>query len=137
MRIFQKNNSVVLDYNNLDENKMPGVKINYKLCPNTKKMMKHGLDSAKKVLLKSGANFIYGFGPVRNTGWHIMGTAKMGVNPNNSVVDKFGKTHDFENLYVVDSSLFVTSAAVNCMSTIQALALKITDKIKLNMNSNK
>lgn len=133
----KKNNSVVLDYNNLDENKMPGVKINYKICPNTKKMMKHGLDSAKKVLLKSGANFIYGFGPVRNTGWHIMGTAKMGVNPNNSVVDKFGKTHDFENLYVVDSSLFVTSAAVNCMSTIQALALKITDKIKFSMNSNK
>ena len=61
----------------------------------------------------------------------------MGVNPNNSVVDKFGKTHDFENLYVVDSSLFVTSAAVNCMSTIQALALKITDKIKFSMNSNK
>tara|TARA_B110000008_G_C16969262_1_gene563244 strand:- start:305 stop:1867 length:1563 start_codon:yes stop_codon:yes gene_type:complete len=130
-----KKNNIVLDYKNLDKNKMPGIKINYKLSENSKNMMRHGLNNAKKILVKSGAKFLYGYGPVRNTGWHIMGTTKMGQNPKSSVVNKFGQCHDIKNLFIVDSSIFVTSGGVNCMSTIQALALKITENIKLNIKT--
>ena len=128
-------NNIVLDHKNLDQNKMPGVKINYRLSENSKNMMKHGLNNAKKILVKSGAKFFYGYGPVRNTGWHIMGTAKMGTNAKKSVVNKFGQCHDVNNLFIVDSSIFVTSGGVNCMSTIQALTLKITENIKLNLKN--
>jgi choline dehydrogenase-like flavoprotein len=45
------------------------------------------------------------------------------------VVDKNCKAHDFSNLYIVDSSIFVTSAGVNPSNTIQALALRAGDAI--------
>jgi choline dehydrogenase-like flavoprotein len=133
--LADKKNNVVLDHNNLDQNKMPGVKINYSLDKNSKNMMRHGLNNAKKILVKSGAKFLHGYGPVRNTGWHIMGTTKMGINPKKSVVNQFGQCHDVSNLFIVDSSIFVTSSGVNCMSTIQALTLKITENIKSNLKS--
>lgn len=59
-----------------------------------------------------------------------MGTTKMGLDKRTSVVNQFGQTHDIKNLVIVDSSIFVTSSGVNPMSTLQALALKITDYIK-------
>ena len=53
----------------------------------------------------------------------------MGDDPKISVTNKWGKVHDLTNLYIIDGSLFVTSAAVNPTPTIQALALKIADHL--------
>ena len=53
-----------------------------------------------------------------------MGTARMGDDPATSVLDRWGRAHDVPNLFVVDASLFVTSAPINPTSTIQALALR-------------
>ena len=58
-----------------------------------------------------------------------MGTAKMGNDPKTSVVDANCKTHDVDNLYIIDGSVFTTSAAVNPTPTIQAVALRAADKI--------
>ena len=58
----------------------------------------------------------------------------MGSNRINSVVNKYGQSHDIENLYIIDSSIFPTSGAVNPVSTIQALSLRITDYIKKKFN---
>jgi len=62
-----------------------------------------------------------------------MGTARMGNDPQRSVVNSWGRSHDVKNLFVVDGSIFVTSAAVNPTCTIQALALYIGDSIKKNI----
>jgi choline dehydrogenase-like flavoprotein len=56
----------------------------------------------------------------------------MGTHPGNSVVDQYGRCHDVKNLFIIDGSIFVTGAAVNPTSTIQALALYISDYIKKN-----
>tara|TARA_B100000959_G_C14962045_1_gene616179 strand:- start:336 stop:1901 length:1566 start_codon:yes stop_codon:yes gene_type:complete len=122
-------NYLKLDKKNKDSNGMPGIKIYYKLSKNTKNMMAHGLKKGSEVLRAAGAKSIRAFGPVKNTGWHIMGTAKMGNSKKNSVVNKYGQTHDIKNLMIVDSSVFPTSSGVNPGSTIFALSLKITDKI--------
>ena len=66
---------------------------------------------------------------MRYAGWHLMGTAKMGDNPKNSVTNRYGRLHDIKNIYVVDGSLFVTSGAVNPTPTIQALALYVAQNI--------
>ena len=58
----------------------------------------------------------------------------MGLNKKNSVVNAFGQSHDVENLFIVDSSIFVTSAAVNPLNTMNALSLRITDFIKKNLS---
>jgi choline dehydrogenase-like flavoprotein len=51
----------------------------------------------------------------------------MGTNPETSVVDPWGRTHDVDNLYVVDGSVFVTSGGVNPTNTISSLALRFAD----------
>ena len=59
-----------------------------------------------------------------------MGTARMGTDPARSVVNEWGRSHDVKNLFIVDGSIFVTSAGVNPTRTIQALALYVADSIK-------
>jgi choline dehydrogenase-like flavoprotein len=45
------------------------------------------------------------------------------------VLDPFCRTHDVENLFVVDASFFPSSAAVNPALTIVAQALRVADHI--------
>lgn len=56
---------------------------------------------------------------------HQCGTLRMGHDPATSVVDVNCKAHDVTNLYVCDSSVFVSSAAVNPTLTIVANALRV------------
>jgi choline dehydrogenase-like flavoprotein len=126
----EEHNSVTLDPTLKDGNGIPAPKINYTLSENSKKMLSHGLDMGKQVMTAAGSVKNMAFGPVRNTGWHLMGTTRMGTDPQRSVVDSLGRCHDVPNLYIVDSSVFVTSGGVNPVSTMQALALFIADNIK-------
>ena len=45
------------------------------------------------------------------------------------VVDANNRTHEVENLFVVDASSFATGASVTPTHTIQALALRAADYI--------
>lgn len=65
----------------------------------------------------------------RNT-THQCGTLVFGTDPRASVLDTFCRTHDVENLFVVDASFFPSSAAVNPGLTIAAQALRVADHIK-------
>ncbi|MCO6060456.1 GMC family oxidoreductase [Pseudomonas sp. MOB-449] len=59
------------------------------------------------------------------TNSHQCGTAVMGKDSSRSVLDSNCKMHDLENLWVVDSSSFPSSAAVNPALTIAANALRV------------
>ena len=61
---------------------------------------------------------------------HQCGTLKMGLDPRSSVVDPSCKAHELDNLYVADSGVFVTSAAVNPALTIVANAMRVSDHIR-------
>jgi choline dehydrogenase-like flavoprotein len=61
---------------------------------------------------------------------HQCGTVVFGADPRTSVLDPFCRTHDVENLFVVDASFFPSSAAVNPGLTIAAQALRVADHIK-------
>jgi len=61
---------------------------------------------------------------------HQVGTTKFGTDPASSVLDVNCKAHDLDNLYVVDSSFFVSSAAVNPTLTIVANAMRVGDHLK-------
>ena len=65
----------------------------------------------------------------RNT-THQCGTLCFGTDPRASVLDPFCRTHDVENLFVVDASFFPSSGAVNPGLTIIAQALRVADHIK-------
>lgn len=125
----ERENRLELDPSKQDRFGAPGVKIHYQLHENTKKMMIHGMSRAREVLAEAGAKRSYAYGPVRNTGWHILGTARMGDSPVDSVVNRKGQAHDVGNLFIVDSSVFVTSSCVNPANTIQSLSLYLADRI--------
>ena len=127
------NNTVTLDTNMADSNGIPAPKINYKMSENSKKMLVHGLERGKEVMTAAGSSKNLAFGPVRKAGWHLMGTARMGKDSESSVVNEWGRSHDVSNLFIVDSSIYVTSGGVNPVSTMQALALYIADTIKRNL----
>jgi choline dehydrogenase-like flavoprotein len=61
---------------------------------------------------------------------HQCGTLRMGTDARTSVVDTTCKTHDLDNLYVADASVFPASAAVNPALTIMANALRVADHIR-------
>jgi choline dehydrogenase-like flavoprotein len=65
---------------------------------------------------------------MRNT-THQCGTLVFGVDPRTSVLDPFCRSHDVENLFVVDASFFPSSAAVNPGLTIVAQALRAADHL--------
>jgi choline dehydrogenase-like flavoprotein len=60
---------------------------------------------------------------------HQNGTIRFGHDPKTSALDARCKAHDLDNLYVVDGSVFPSSAAVNPALTIMANALRVGDHL--------
>jgi choline dehydrogenase-like flavoprotein len=58
---------------------------------------------------------------------HLVGAARMGNDPETSVVDGFGRTHDIANLFVCDGSVMPTQGSANPGLTVQALAARTAD----------
>jgi choline dehydrogenase-like flavoprotein len=59
-----------------------------------------------------------------NSTKHIMGTARMGEDPDTSVVDGYGRMHELDNVQIADGSVFTSSGGFNPTLTIMALALR-------------
>jgi choline dehydrogenase-like flavoprotein len=60
---------------------------------------------------------------------HQCGTARFGTDPTTSVLDVNCRAHDLDNLYVVDTSFFPSSSAVNPALTAMANALRVGDHL--------
>ncbi len=120
-------NTVTLDESEVDSNGIAAAKVTYSLSENSKKMLDHAAEKAKEALDAAGAKEVI-VPPPRNMA-HLMGTARMGTNEKNSVVNASNQVHSVPNLFVVDGSSFTTGAGVNPTSTIMALALRAADKI--------
>ena len=58
-----------------------------------------------------------------------MGSCRLGRDARSSVVNEFCQTHDVKNLYICDTSVFVTSAGVNPTLTAMAIADRATEHI--------
>ncbi|WP_071188669.1 GMC family oxidoreductase [Trichormus sp. NMC-1] len=60
---------------------------------------------------------------------HQCGTCRFGEDPKTSVLDINCRTHDIDNLYIVDGSFFPSSNALNPSLTIMANALRVGDHL--------
>src|SRR5215470_17417230 len=69
-------------------------------------------------------------------GSHHQGGVRMGHNPRDSVVNKYGQTWDIPNLFVMGSANFPTSAGFNPTLTIQALSYMTADAIANKYKKN-
>ena len=123
-------NRVTLDPGLTDSSGIPAPKITYRLGENSLRMLDHGVARAVEALQAAGATGWHIEAPLRPAGWHLLGTARMGTDPERSVVNEWGRAHDVRNLFIVDGSVFVTGGGVNPTTTIQAVALYIADQMK-------
>lgn len=122
-------NRVTLSDRLTDRAGRPAARMIYRLSDNSRRLLDFGLARAEEALREAGASEIHHVPLRTHTGFHLMGTARMGADPETSVVDPFGRVHDLANLHVADSSVFVTGAAVNPTNTAMALALRQAEHI--------
>ena len=66
---------------------------------------------------------------------HQCGTVRFGTDPTTSALDPFCKAWDHDNLYVVDTGFFPSSAAVNPALTLAAQALRVGQHLRTEFYS--
>jgi choline dehydrogenase-like flavoprotein len=84
----------------------------------------------RKILRRLGFWIVMTYSHQNRNTTHQCGTLCFGTDPRTSVLDPFCRSHDVENLFVVDASFFPSSAAVNPALTIAAQALRVAGHIK-------
>ena len=119
----EESNTVTLDSELTDTDGIPAPRVTYRLSENSRRSMDFSVARAAEAMEASGARESVSCWN-RESGWHLLGTARMGDDPQTSVVNAVGRTHDIPNLYINDGSVFVTSASVNPTATICAIALR-------------
>jgi choline dehydrogenase-like flavoprotein len=60
---------------------------------------------------------------------HVCGTCRFGTDPKTSVLDPQNRAHEVDNLYVVDTSFFPSSAGLNPSLTVAANALRVAEHV--------
>jgi choline dehydrogenase-like flavoprotein len=116
----------------VDKFGIPVLKVSMTFGDNEFAMMKDMATTAAEMLHAAGAGFVQEFNrpnPVPGWGIHEVGIARMGHDPKTSVLNQFCRTHDIENLYVMDGSCFVSIACQNPTLTIMAITVRSTDQL--------
>jgi choline dehydrogenase-like flavoprotein len=122
-------NRVVLDPKRTDSDGVPAPKIIYRTSEQSHRLLDFHCARAKESLEAAGAHETVVAPQIRETGWHLLGTAKMGQDPSTSVVDAWGRSHDIPNLFIFDGSIWPTSSGMNPTATIAALALRCSEHL--------
>jgi len=99
--------------------------------PNDQIVGKFLSSKAELWLKEAGAKTTWTFlpGTGLSGGQHQAGTCRMGNDPKTSVVDKYCRVHDVDNLYVIDGSVHVTNGGFNPVLTIMAIAYYASDNL--------
>jgi choline dehydrogenase-like flavoprotein len=124
-----EDNRVTLDPALVDTTGVPAPHVAYTASENSRRLLDFHVERARESLLEAGAHTVDTLALMRSAGWHLLGTARMGTDAANSVVDPYGKAHDVDNLYIADGSVFVTAGGVNPTNTICSLALRFADRL--------
>ena len=108
----------------------PNGKIRLTYSPNNLRAHELLVAETKRILRKLGFWMVISHSHKSKNTTHQCGTMVFGNDPKTSVLDTYCRTHDIENLFVVDASFFPSSAAVNPGLTIVAQALRTADHIR-------
>lgn len=110
----------------------PVLRLTFADHQNDLEMMKWFGAKGKELLDAAGADTAVDLGAMQQ-GYptvHLLGTCRMGNDPQTSVVNADHRAHDVPNLFMVDGSSFVTSGRGQPTMTIQALAFRAADRMK-------
>ncbi|MCA9130179.1 MAG: GMC family oxidoreductase, partial [Planctomycetales bacterium] len=84
-----ESNRVVLDKELKDGSGIPAPKIHYRMSENSHRLLEFHLARARESLEAAGAYETVIAPLIRETGWHLLGTCKMGTDPQTSVVNEW------------------------------------------------
>jgi choline dehydrogenase-like flavoprotein len=102
---------------------IPVAKVTFSLYDNDKKLIEFAKKKTMDVMWAAGAEEV-----VQEARYaHLVGACRMGNNPETSVIDGFGRTHDIANLFVCDGSVMPTQGSANPGLTIMAIAARTAD----------
>lgn len=110
-----------------DQYGLPVARVTYSWCDNDRALIAHSLKFMGQALDAAGAAEIWS---QEDDTCHLNGTARMGFDPETSVVDADCRSWDIANLWICDGSVFPTVGGVNPSLTIQAIACRTADRIK-------
>ncbi len=102
---------------------IPVAKVTFSLYENDKKLIEFAKKKTIDVMWAAGAEEV-----VQEARYaHLVGASRMGSDPETSVIDGFGRTHDIANLFVCDGSVMPTQGSANPGLTIMAIAARTAD----------
>ena len=133
----EEHNRVTLSTKLVDPDGLPAPKIEYRISDNTRRLLRFTVERMVEAHEAAGAAHVITQELWIDQPGHLLGTARMGHDPATSVVDSYGKTHDVDNLYIADGSIFVTSGSANPTCTISALALRAGKKVVEQVSARK
>ena len=107
----------------LDTNGIAKPLIHFSYHGNEERMVAHSIKVMTEAWKAAGARDIW----VLPRTAHTVGTCRMGVDPEASVVDPYGRSHEIPNLWISDNSTFPSSLAANPALTIMALSLRTAE----------
>ncbi|MBT8131999.1 MAG: GMC family oxidoreductase, partial [Gammaproteobacteria bacterium] len=123
-------NNITLDPELKDRFGLPAMRMTYSDHANDLAMATFLQDRAVEIMEAAGARKVWRSPVVPQTsGAHLLGTCRMGDDPETSVVDRYHRSHDVKNLFICDGSSFVSSGRGQPTMTIQALAFRAADHI--------
>jgi choline dehydrogenase-like flavoprotein len=131
----QESNFISLHASRKDQYGLPVPVVHYQEHPNSRRLMKYALTQGRRMYESLGATEVFDMVDVFPA-THNMGTARMGKDPKTSVCNPWGQTHDIENLFISDGSVFPTVGCENPTLTIVALALRQADYVYEQINRN-
>lgn len=124
------NNRLDLDPEVTDSLGRPVTRITFDIGENERRLIAFLQDRAERIANRMGATRTWRRPPLTGPiSTHDVGGTRMGDDPQNSVVDDFGRVHDTPGLIVLGGSNFVSLPPVNPALTILALALRAADRI--------
>jgi choline dehydrogenase-like flavoprotein len=121
----QPKNMVKLHQSERDQYGLPVAHVIFSHHENDLRMVTHAKQKMKEILEAAGGEDIW----TADRTAHLLGTCRMGNDPDISVVNSDCRTHDVPNLFVCDGSVFTTSTGVNPSLTIEAIAARTADRI--------
>jgi choline dehydrogenase-like flavoprotein len=111
---------------NKDEFGLPLSRLTIAFTDNERALYNHASTVGKSLLTAASAAEVW-TSPLVNQ--HFMGGTIMGKDPNTSVTDGYGITHEVPNVMIAGNTLFPTSAAVNPTFTTHAITLRAVEHV--------
>ena len=121
-------NRITLDSTDYDRYGVPLPRIDYRVDEYTLAALSDARTMHNEIFQKMNATQVQHRDKFEGAG-HLMGTCRMGNDPETSVVDSFGRCHDHQNLFIMGAGAFPTSSTANPTLTIVALTLRMIPEI--------